>query len=213
MSEKQLEDNYNKFIEILNRVFAGNRLKKLLHMYSMDELGPNLMLSPASTNIHFHNAYEGGYIDHILNVLNTSFEMLTLYKKMGGICTFTNEELAFAAIHHDLGKLGEKDGAYYVPNESKWHVTNRGAVYQTNTKITYMTPIDRTFFLLNLYGIKYNEIEYFGIKLTDGAYDDENSKYLRQYNHEKHPRTNIQYVLHWADHMCTTIERANAKKK
>ena len=61
-NEVQLEENYNKFLEALKKSFDGERLEKILHMYSMDELGPNLMLSPASGNINYHNAYEGGYI-------------------------------------------------------------------------------------------------------------------------------------------------------
>ena len=51
-NEKQLEENYNKFIEALKKSFEGDRLEKLLHMYSMDELGPNIMLSPASGNVN-----------------------------------------------------------------------------------------------------------------------------------------------------------------
>ena len=35
-NEKQLEENYNKFIEALKKSFDGERLEKLLHMYSMD---------------------------------------------------------------------------------------------------------------------------------------------------------------------------------
>ena len=74
-TEKQLEENYNKFLEALKKSFSGERLKKLLHMYSMDELGPNLMLSPASGNVNYHNAYEGGYIDPV------SYTHLTLPTK------------------------------------------------------------------------------------------------------------------------------------
>ena len=104
-NEKQLEENYNKFLEALKKSFDGERLEKLLHMYSMEELGPNLMLSPASGNVNYHNAYEGGYIDHVMNVARNSLRMLKLYKEAGGIVDFTQEELLFSAFHHDLGKL------------------------------------------------------------------------------------------------------------
>ena len=72
----QLEENYNKFLEAIKKSFDGERLEKILHMYSMEELGPNLMLSPASGNINYHNAYEGGYIDHVMKVV-----LLILHKK------------------------------------------------------------------------------------------------------------------------------------
>ena len=78
--EKQLEENYNKFIEALKKSFNGERLEKLLHMYSMEELGGNLMLSPASGNVNYHNAYEGGYIDHVMNVARNSLRMMKLFQ-------------------------------------------------------------------------------------------------------------------------------------
>ena len=206
-NETQLEENYNKFIEALKKSFDGERLEKLLHMYSTDELGANLMLSPASGNKHYHNAYEGGYIDHVMNVARNSLRMMKLYKEAGGIIDFTQEELLFAAFHHDLGKLGDKGNLHYVKNDSDWHIKNRGDFYKRNTELSYLTHTDRTFFLLNKYGIQYSENEYFGIKLTDGMYDEDNIKYYKVFDVSKYLKSNIQYILHWADHMSTTIER------
>ena len=37
-----------------------------------------------------------------------------------------------------------------------------------------MTHTDRTFYLLSQYDLKYSEKEFFGIKLTDGIYDEDN---------------------------------------
>jgi hypothetical protein len=45
-TEQELEGNYNKFIEILKKYFTGERLEKLLFMYSPDELGLNLTVPP-----------------------------------------------------------------------------------------------------------------------------------------------------------------------
>ena len=97
-NEVELQSNYNKFIEALKKSLSGERLEKLLQMYSMDELGPNLMLSPASGNINYHNAYEGGYIDHVLNVARNSLRMMKLYQEAGGVVDFTQEELLFFCV-------------------------------------------------------------------------------------------------------------------
>ena len=206
-TEEQLEAKYNKFIEAIKKSFTGERLEKLLHMYSMDELGPNLMLSPASGNKFYHNSYEGGYIDHVINVSRNAIRMMRLYKESGGIIDFTQEELLFAAFHHDLGKLGSKGKIHYVDNPSDWHVKNQGKVYVSNPELSYLTHTDRTFFLLQEYGIKYNENEYFGIKLTDGMYDEDNVKYFKVFDPKNYLKSNIQFILHWADHMSTCIER------
>lgn len=206
-SEKELEENYNKFLQAIKKSFSGERLEKLLHMYSMDELGANLMLSPASGNQFYHNSYEGGYIDHVMNVARNSLRMMKLYKEAGGIIDFEQEELLFCAFHHDLGKLGVKDSLHYISNDSEWHIKNRGDNYKRNEDNAFMSITDRTFFTLQDYGIKYNENEYFGIKLTDGIFDDDNVKYYKTYDKSKYLKTNIQFILHWADWMSTTIER------
>ncbi len=211
-TEKQLEENYEKFLNLVRKACSSNpeRLEKLLTMYSMDELGPNLIISPASGNLNYHNAYEGGYIDHVMNVCKNALRMKKLYEEAGGSIDFTDEQLLFAALHHDLGKLGIKDELHYVPNDSKWHIENRGEVYKRNENIPFMTITDRTFFTLNHYGVQYSENEYFGIKLTDGLYDEDNEKYFKVYDTSKYLRSKIQYILHWADHMSTIIERQNA---
>ena len=206
-TDEQLEQSYNQFIKILNKYFTGERLEKLLFMYSEDELGGNLMLSPASGNKGFHNAYDGGYIDHIFNVCKNAMKVKDLFVSAGGKIDFTDEELIFAALHHDLGKLGIKGQLHYVPNDSKWHIENRGQYYKRNENITFMSITDRTFFTLNQYGISYNEKEYFGIKLTDGMFDEDNEKYYKTFDLSKSLKYTIQYVLHWADYMSTIVER------
>jgi hypothetical protein len=211
-SDEKLEQNYNSFLSAIQQTFTGERLEKLVHMYSMEELGPNLMLSPASGNKSYHNAYEGGYIDHVMNVVKNSLRMMKLYQEVGGVVDFTQEELLFAAFHHDLGKLGTKGNPHYVPNDSDWHIKNRGEYYKMNPDNVYMGITDRTFFTLNEYGIKYNEKEYFGIKLTDGIFDDDNIKYFKVYDPSRYLKSNIQYILHWSDWMSTTIERDQVLK-
>lgn len=213
-TEIELSENYEKFIKFINQVFKANpeRLEKLLHMYSEDELGMNLMLSPASGNVYYHNAYIGGYIDHVMNVCKNSLRVFKLYQEAGGVVNFTHEELLFSAAHHDLGKLGDTKIMHYLPNTSEWHIKNKGEVYVANDELPYMTHTDRTFFLLNKYGIQYTENEYFGIKLTDGMYDEDNVKYLKTFSINKAQRSNISHILHWADHMSTLIERDQFKQ-
>jgi hypothetical protein len=210
-TEAELKQNYDKFLAIVNKYFTGERLEKLLFMYSDDELGGNLMVSPASGNKNYHNAYEGGYIDHIFNVCKNALKMKKTFEEAGGVCDFTEEELIFVAIHHDLGKLGTKEELHYAPNDSKWHIENRGELYKRNEKNSFMAITDRTLFTLSKYGIVINENEYFGIKLTDGLYDEDNEKYYKVYDTSKYLKSNIQYIMHWADHMSTVIERQSVK--
>ncbi len=212
-TDAELKQNYDKFIAIINKYFTGERLQKLLFMYSEDELGGNLMVSPASGNVGYHNAYEGGYVDHIFNVTKNALKMKDLFVAQGGTQDFTDEELIFTALHHDLGKLGTKEELHYIPNDSKWHIENKGDVYKRNPKNQYMTITDRTFFTLQQYGIVINENEYFGIKLTDGMYDEDNQKYLKTFNKDNVLKSSIAKIMHWADHMSTVIEQSHNKSE
>lgn len=210
-SEAELKANYEKFIAILKKYFKGQRLEKLLHMYSEKELGINLTLSPASGSTFYHNAYIGGYIDHIFNVTKNALRMKKVFEEAGGKIDFTDEELVFSCLHHDLGKLGIAGEMHYIPNDNDWQIKNNGHVFKRNDKISYMTLTDRTFFTLNEYGISYNEKEYFAIKLTDGMYDEDNEKYLKGHDIKKQLKYKLQFIMHWADHMSTVIERQDVK--
>lgn len=205
-SEKELRDNYTKFISIVKKYFTGERLERLLHMYSEGELGGNLTVSPASGNGGYHNCYPGGYIDHIFNVCRNALKVKSFFVELGGKPDFTDEELIFCALHHDLGKLGTKENLHYIPNDSDWHVKNKGDVYKKNPDLTFMTITDRTFFTLQHYGIKISEAEYFGMKLTDGLYDEDNQKYLKVFDPTKRMKFKLPFVMHWADHMSTVVE-------
>lgn len=212
-TDAELRANYEKFIAIVRKYITGDRLDKVLFMYSDDELGGNLMVSPASGNVGYHNAYEGGYIDHIFNVCKNALKMKDLFIAQGGTQDFTDEELIFCALHHDLGKLGTKNHLHYIPNDSDWHIKNRGDVFMKNPANQYMTLTDRTFFTLQDYGIKINENEYFGIKLTDGMYDEDNQKYLKTFNKDNVQKSAIARIMHWADHMSTVIEQSHNKSQ
>ncbi len=205
-TEKELKENYDKFIAVVKKYFTGERLERLLHMYSESELGPNLAIAPASGNAGYHNCYTGGYIDHIFNVCKNALKVKELFIQLGGKVDFTDEELIFVALHHDLGKLGLKNKPYYIPNPSDWHIKNQGKVYTANPELHHMTHTDRTIFVLQQYGITFSEAEYFGMKLTDGLYDEDNMKYLKVFDISKRMKYKIPYIMHWADHISTVIE-------
>jgi hypothetical protein len=207
-TESQLEQNYQTFLNFITETFEGDRQKKLLHMYGTDDgcLGLKALVAPASGKVQYHNAFSGGYIDHILNVTRTAKGMCLLFKKLGGELDFEEEELMFAALNHDLGKLGDLTGDYYLPEESDWHRKNQGSMFKINQDIQSMTVPDRAFFLLQHFGIPMTQKEFLGIKLADGMYDESNEFYLKSFRLGGELKTLLPKILHWADHMATTLE-------
>jgi hypothetical protein len=211
-NEEQLEANYNKFIAAITKVFSGDRLEKLLHMYSPDELGTELAMAPASGKLNFHSAYPGGYIDHVMNVATNAYKIKKMFEASGGIINFTDEELLFAAFHHDLGKLGDGKEPYYLPQTSEWHQKNKKEYFTHNPKLQYFDVTDRAFWLLNQYGITYTQKEQLGIHMADGLYNEATKKYFMSYNEDFQLKTDLPLILHWADHMSTRIENSEYRK-
>ena len=211
-TEEQLQANYERFINAIKKVFSGERLEKLLHMYSENELGVELTLAPASGKLNFHSAYVGGYIDHVMNVATNAYKIKKLFVEGGGHVNFTDEELLFAAFHHDLGKLGDGAEPYYLPQTSEWHQKNKLEMFTHNPKLQYFDVTDRAFWLLNKYGITYTQKEQLGIHMADGLYNEATKKYWVSYNEDFQLKTDLPYILHWADCMASRQENSEYRK-
>ena len=204
LTPEQLQDNWKEFIQLLEDTFEGDRLSRLLKMY--DHFEERMMFAPASGKEHYHNCHAGGYVEHVLHVTKCAKQLHKLWSDNGATINFTEEELIFAAVHHDLGKLGDLAEDYYVPQDNDWWIKNRGEYYKHNPKLQFMTVTDRALFLLQHYGVQMTENEYLGLKLTDGLYEEANKSYYIGYTPERSLRTNIAYILHQADMMATHIE-------
>ena len=111
LTEQQITGNWDKLRTIINDTFSGDRLERLNKMY--DDLEDRMVVAPASAKKSFHNAMVGGYVEHILHVVEMSQQIRDLWESNGATINFTNEELIFAALHHDLGKIGDLEGNDY----------------------------------------------------------------------------------------------------
>lgn len=196
----ELKKNYEDFRRRVNMYFENNpeRLSCLNKMY--DHFEERMVFTPASSYEHYHNAFPGGYIDHVMRVIDNSILTYKLYIELGlDVSSISKESLLFCAMHHDLGKLGSVDEDMYIINDSDWHIKNQGKIYTINPNLNYMDLNTRTFYLLNHFGIKCSEKEWIGIKLTDGLYDDDNKKYLMTYNKSQTLKTSLPHILHQSD--------------
>jgi hypothetical protein len=163
-------------------------------------------MAPASGRPTFHNAFPGGYVDHVNRVVHCALKTKVLWQEMGATIDFTDEELVFTALNHDLGKIGAEGKPYYLPQTDKWRQDKLGELYTHNSDLSYMLIQDRSLFTLQQNGIQVNEKEYLAIKLHDGLYDDVNKPYYLSFNPDSKLRTNLVYILHQADFLASKIE-------
>ena len=210
LTEEQLLSNWKKLLQLVEDTFEGERKERLLEMYKHFE--DRMVVAPASGKEEYHYCYAGGYVNHVLHVVETALEVSKTYEKIGGYKDWTDEELIFSALHHDLGKVGDLNHDYYIPEDSDWHRKNTGSIFKHNPKLEFMTVTDRALFLLQHFGISMSSNEYIGLRLTDGMYEDANKKYLVTFRPEFSLRSNIARILHQADVMSTFIESDEWKK-
>jgi len=204
ITAEQMQMNWQSLMDIIEKYIDDGRKQNLLKMYK--DFEERMMMAPASAKDAYHNAMPGGYVEHILHIINHSLELKVLWEKNGAMINFTDEELVFAAMHHDLGKVGDLEHEYYIPQDNDWYRKNRGEIYKMNPALQYMKVPDRGLWLLQHYGVRVTNNEYIGIKLTDGLYDESNTAYLKSYNPDYNLRSNMAYILHQADMMATHIE-------
>lgn len=205
LTPEQLKENYDKLINVIETTFTGQRKSNLLLLFN--DFDEQILLAPASSYVHLHNAFPGGYVLHTLNVINNAVLLHKVWAKCGANMTgYTTEELIFVALCHDLGKIGAKNIPYYISNESEWHIKHQGKYYETNPELGFMRIQDRSLLLLNQYGILLTENEYIAILVHDGLYDEGNKPYYNGFNEEQKPATNLIYIIHQADMMSCRIE-------
>ena len=201
LTEEELNSNFEEFTKLIENSFTGTRRDQILDLYSEDKLGVEACTAPASISEHFHLAVPGGYLMHIMHVVKASYGVKSMLEKMGMEMDFTEEEMVFAALHHDLGKLGDPDmGPYYVSEDQDWK-RRRGELYKVNPDIQYMDATDRALFLLQKYGITVTWKEALAIKLSDGMYKESNKAYLNTFNTGMHLKTELPRIIHIADYM------------
>jgi hypothetical protein len=205
LTAEQIQDNWNIFLGLIEEHISSPRKEKLLEFY--DQYADRIMFMPAAHKKEYHNAFPGGYVEHVIRVVNCSLKQHQLWADEGvDTSTYTIEELVFAAINHDLGKMGDEENEAYIPQTDQWRKDKLGEDYTFNDKIAFASVPDRGLYLLQAHNIQYTFNEMIGIQTHDGLYDEANKKYFTGFTPEVKPRTSLPYILHFADMMAARIE-------
>ena len=207
LTAEQIVENWISLMDIIENEFHGERREKLKAMYT--DLEERMSMQPASSFDHFHNAFEGGYVDHVLRVIKFAGHVYNLWTEMGAdMSGYTREELMFTALNHDIGKMGfpGEGNEIYIPNDSEWHRKNQGKMYKINPNNPFILVNDLSIWLLQHYGLSITWNEMLGIKLTDGIYEESNKPYFMSRTADSKLKTNLGYIMHQADLMAARIE-------
>jgi len=198
LSTEKLTKVFDSFLSGIQSIEDDTRRKAIGQM--MNEIGERLLSAPASFKTTYHNCFRGGLAEHSLRV----------YKILDKLCDeyapeIPNDTKIIVALFHDLGKIGDVNNDYYIPEDSTWHQEKLGQYYKINDEMTYMTHDVRSLFLLNHFNIDLTDDEYQAILIHAGQYNEENKPY-------KHKECMLAVLLHMADHLACSIERQKYKR-
>ena len=205
LTVEQIERNFTTFIEYANDLFT-NRRDSLMSMY--EDLEIKLATAPSSGTEYYHNAFSGGYMDHTLRVYEFAHSLYNTWQELGLVVdNFTTEELAFVALHHDIGKVGfpGETNDRYIANQNDYS-RERGTLYEINPDTPNAQVTDLSLYLLQRYGIRLSWNEYHAIRIHDGLYEYGNKSYFITYDHKARLRTSLPVIIHHADLMATQFE-------
>jgi len=154
LTAEQIQENWDIFISNIENHITGDRKQALLDFYNKYQ--ERVMLMPAAHKKEYHNAFPGGYVEHVNRVVRCALKQAKLWEEEGcDMTTFTTEELVFSAINHDLGKRGDENHESYIPQDDKWRREKLGKDYKFNTKVTFSSVPDRGLFMLQSQGVIY----------------------------------------------------------
>jgi hypothetical protein len=205
LKAEEIQSNWDKMLGYINTYISDPRKEKVIEFYN--KFSDRIVMMPASHKKEYHNAFPGGYVDHVNRVIEASLKLYDVWCEFEmDRSTFTVEELVFSALNHDLGKMGDSEHESYIPQTDKWRQDKLGEDYMHNKKIAFASVPDRGLFLLQEHGIQYTFNEMVAIQTHDGLYDPANEKYLKSYMPETKPRTSLPFILHQADMMAARVE-------
>ncbi len=131
LTAEQISENWDKLMSRIDAYISEPRRTKLKEFYQ--KYAERIMLMPAAHKKEYHNAFPGGYVEHVLRVIDSAIDINNIWIKYGvDTNTYTLEELVFSALNHDLGKMGDENNEAYIPQTDQWRKEKLGEDYKFN---------------------------------------------------------------------------------
>jgi len=121
----------------------------------MTLLGEEFIKAPCTTSTNFYNAYDGGLIQHILNVTKNAIATNSALPEAKQV---DQASLIRVCLIHQIGKVG-----MFVEQTSKWHQENKGEMYKWNEDSLSLGTAERSVFYALKSGIALTEDEVYAI--------------------------------------------------
>lgn len=202
MTAEKILENWNKLMKIIEDNFSGTLKENILKLHNHFE--ERIIEAPASGRPEYHNCFPGGYLDHVLRIIDTGLDVKHQFLKMNVEVTCTDADIILAAMFHDLGKVGDLTTPYYIVQTDEWRRNKLNEFYTYSKELENLSVSDRALWLLQHFDIKVSQEVWKAIKMADGMFDDANTKLYRLGSNNQNI---LHYIIHFADWMSTVAEK------
>jgi hypothetical protein len=162
LNKEQIEKNKTKLLESSEKY--GILSKSLLEF-----LGDDLFIAPASTSLDMYGAYPGGLLEHIFIASKYAVKVNSILPEK------LQQDISSILKCTILSQIGKV--FLFIPNESEWHRTKLGKMYEFNEKLVSMRVGERSAYYCSKHNVDLTEEEYQTIVNSDKGDDDLQSKY------------------------------------
>ena len=90
LTAEQIEMNWQTLMDVIEKYIGDDRKENLLKMY--EDLKDRMMFAPASAKGHYHYAMPGGYVEHILHIIDMARDVKDTWYNHDAKINFTDEE-------------------------------------------------------------------------------------------------------------------------
>ena len=167
MDIQRIENNFETYTKLLQRL-NNDKINDLNF-----ELSSRIAACPSSARLDQPGCYPGGLVENCLEVAST---MRTLNDSLS--YDIEIQSIIKVGLLHDIGKIGNLEKDYFLPQESEWHREKLGQMYIYNPDLQKMSVTHRTLFILQSSGISLTEEEWIAIQISSGTHFEENRFYV-----------------------------------
>ena len=152
-----------KIIANTKKYFDTTTKLNVMNAELMAFLGEPFIKAPASNMRDYHNAFEGGLIEHLLKV--TSYAVM-VNKSLPVDEQVNQDSLLKVCLLHQIGKAN-----LFKPCTSEWHIKTLGKMYEFNDEVTPMRVSERSLFIALSHGVVLTDEEFAAIANFDKTDD------------------------------------------
>ena len=165
MSESEIILNFEKYRKLLLKVESREpAIEPFLEKYA-----ERIATAPGHDRSNRHAASPGGLVRRSLQTFANARELCK-------IPSFAEKEIDIESVIvvsllHDIGRIGDETGDFYVPQTSSWHI-ERGNLYTHNPDLRRMTHPHRGLYLLQAEGVSLTQDEWMTMISQPNIYED-----------------------------------------